>query len=111
MNSKVEKYGLQAVERPRIKATRKLDLSGPEGQQIVKSETIMSPSTLPSQATVIVIGGGIMGCSTLYHLARMGVSDAILLERNKLTSGTTWHSAAQVRALPSRRRPPEPQPR
>jgi 4-methylaminobutanoate oxidase (formaldehyde-forming) len=46
-----------------------------------------------------VIGGGIMGCSTLYHLAKMGVSDAILLERNKLTSGTTWHSAAQVRAL------------
>lgn len=40
-----------------------------------------------------------MGCSTLYHLADMGVSDAILLERNKLTSGTTWHSAAQVRAL------------
>lgn len=54
---------------------------------------------LPAQATVIVIGGGIMGCSTLYHLARMGVTDAILVERNKLTSGTTWHSAAQVRAL------------
>ncbi|MBE1284051.1 MAG: FAD-dependent oxidoreductase [Rhodobacteraceae bacterium] len=54
---------------------------------------------LPSQASVVVIGGGIMGCSTLYHLAKMGVSDAILLERNKLTSGTTWHSAAQVRAL------------
>lgn len=42
-----------------------------------------------------------MGCSTLYHLAQMGVSDAVLLERNKLTSGTTWHSAAQVRALRS----------
>ncbi len=40
-----------------------------------------------------------MGCSTLYHLAKMGGGDAILLERNKLTSGTTWHSAAQVRAL------------
>ncbi len=40
-----------------------------------------------------------MGCSTLYHLSQMGVSDAILVERNKLTSGTTWHSAAQVRAL------------
>lgn len=40
-----------------------------------------------------------MGCSTLYHLAEAGVSDAILLERNELTSGTTWHSAAQVRAL------------
>jgi len=54
---------------------------------------------LPAEASVVVIGGGIMGCSTLYHLARFGVSDAILLERNKLTSGTTWHSAAQVRAL------------
>ncbi|PSL20049.1 GcvT family protein [Shimia abyssi] len=57
------------------------------------------PNTLPSHASVVVIGGGIMGCSTLYHLAKMGVSDAILLERNALTSGTTWHSAAQVRAL------------
>ncbi|MAR72755.1 acetyltransferase [Halomonas litopenaei] len=45
MNSKVEKYGLQAVERPRIKATRKLDLSGPEGQQIVKSETKLALRT------------------------------------------------------------------
>ncbi|MER9914118.1 FAD-dependent oxidoreductase [Mesorhizobium sp. M0050] len=55
--------------------------------------------TLPSHASVVVIGGGIMGCSTLYHLAKMGVGDGILLERNALTSGTTWHSAAQVRAL------------
>ena len=54
---------------------------------------------LPNYASVVVIGGGIMGCSTLYHLAKMGANDAILLERNKLTSGTTWHSAAQVRAL------------
>ncbi|MBT52501.1 MAG: FAD-dependent oxidoreductase [Mameliella sp.] len=57
------------------------------------------PEPLPSHASVVVIGGGIMGCSTLYHLAQMGVSDAVLLERNALTSGTTWHSAAQVRAL------------
>ncbi|WP_283646906.1 GcvT family protein [Marinovum algicola] len=55
--------------------------------------------TLPEHASVVVIGGGIMGCSTLYHLARMGVGDAVLVERNQLTSGTTWHSAAQVRAL------------
>ena len=59
----------------------------------------MAHPSLPSHASVIVIGGGIMGCSTLYHLAKMGVRDAILLERNRLTSGTTWHSAAQVRAL------------
>ena len=61
----------------------------------------MESNTLPSHASVIVIGGGVMGCSTLYHLAKQGVSDAILLERNTLTSGTTWHSAAQVRALRS----------
>ena len=60
-----------------------------------------SNPALPAQASVVVIGGGVMGCSTLYHLAKSGVSDAILLERNELTSGTTWHSAAQVRALRS----------
>lgn len=59
----------------------------------------MTEQGLPAHASVVVIGGGVMGCSTLYHLAEMGVTDAVLLERNKLTSGTTWHSAAQVRAL------------
>ena len=63
----------------------------------------MSENQLPSHASVVVIGGGVMGCSTLYHLAKEGVADAILLERNQLTSGTTWHSAAQVRALRSTR--------
>ncbi|MGI9421681.1 MAG: GcvT family protein [Hyphomicrobiaceae bacterium] len=63
----------------------------------------MTANQLPQHASVVVIGGGIMGCSTLYHLAKQGVGDAILLERNKLTSGTTWHSAAQVRALRSTR--------
>ncbi len=61
----------------------------------------MSTNILPSHASVVVIGGGVMGCSTLYHLAKSGVTDAILIERNQLTSGTTWHSAAQVRALRS----------
>lgn len=55
----------------------------------------------PTSARVVVIGGGAMGCSTLYHLAKMGCTDAVLLERAELTSGTTWHSAAQVRALRS----------
>ena len=63
----------------------------------------MSEAALPSHASVVVIGGGVMGCSTLYHLAKAGVSDAVLLERSQLTSGTTWHSAAQVRALRSTR--------
>jgi 4-methylaminobutanoate oxidase (formaldehyde-forming) len=63
----------------------------------------MSEADLPSHASIVVIGGGIMGCSTLYHLAKLGITDAILVERNQLTSGTTWHSAAQVRALRSSR--------
>ncbi len=55
----------------------------------------------PDSARVVVIGGGVMGCSTLYHLAKLGIRDAVLLERKKLTCGTTWHSAAQVRQLRS----------
>ncbi|MEM9144925.1 MAG: FAD-dependent oxidoreductase [Pseudomonadota bacterium] len=47
-------------------------------------------------ARVVVIGGGIAGCSALYHLTEEGWSDVMLLERDELTSGTTWHSAAQV---------------
>ena len=44
----------------------------------------------------MVIGGGIAGCSTLYHLTQEGWGDVVLVERDELTSGTTWHSAAQV---------------
>ncbi len=51
---------------------------------------------IKSQARVVVIGGGIAGCSTLYHLTQEGWNDVVLLERDELTSGTTWHSAAQV---------------
>uniref|UniRef100_A0A8D1BPV3 Sarcosine dehydrogenase n=1 Tax=Sus scrofa TaxID=9823 RepID=A0A8D1BPV3_PIG len=48
---------------------------------------------LPRAASVVVIGGGSLGCQTLYHLAKLGVSGALLLERERLTSGTTWHTA------------------
>ena len=51
---------------------------------------------MKSRTKVVVIGGGIAGCSTLYHLTREGLRDVMLLERDELTSGTTWHSAAQV---------------
>ncbi|MEM7176394.1 MAG: FAD-dependent oxidoreductase [Pseudomonadota bacterium] len=51
---------------------------------------------MKTQTDVVVIGGGIGGCSTLYHLTREGITDCVLVERDELTSGTTWHSAAQV---------------
>ena len=51
---------------------------------------------MKSRTKVAVIGGGIAGCSTLYHLTQEGWSDVVLIERDELTSGTTWHSAAQV---------------
>ena len=51
---------------------------------------------MKSQTRCVVIGGGIAGCSTLYHLTQEGWTDVVLVERDELTSGTTWHSAAQV---------------
>ena len=51
---------------------------------------------MKSHARVVIIGGGIAGISTLYHLTQEGWSDVVLVERDELTSGTTWHSAAQV---------------
>ncbi len=52
-----------------------------------------SSIVLPQNARVVVIGGGIVGCSTAYHLAEMGWKDVVLLERDQITSGTTWHAA------------------
>ena len=57
------------------------------------------PDGLPRSASVIVIGGGVIGCSVAYHLARDGVTDVVLLERRQLTSGTTWHAAGLVGQL------------
>jgi sarcosine dehydrogenase len=57
--------------------------------------------TLPDRAQIVVIGGGIIGCSTAYHLARDHKADVVLLEQGQLTSGSTWHAAGLVGQLRS----------
>ena len=59
---------------------------------------------LPRSARVVIVGGGVVGCSVAYHLARAGVNDVVLLERRELTCGTTWHAAGLIGQLrPSKR--------
>ncbi len=55
--------------------------------------------TLPSKARVVIIGGGVVGCSVAYHLTKLGWQDVVLLERKQLTSGTTWHAAGLIGQL------------
>jgi dimethylglycine dehydrogenase len=54
---------------------------------------------MKSSARVVVIGGGVVGCSVLYHLSKLGWKDAVLLERRELTSGSTWHAAGGMHTL------------
>ncbi len=58
-----------------------------------------APSAIPSHAQVVVVGGGIVGCSVAYHLTKLGCQDVVLLERHQLTCGTTWHAAGLVAQL------------
>ena len=57
------------------------------------------PKFLPNQTSVVIVGGGVVGCSIAYHLVKLGISDVVLLERKQLSSGTTWHAAGLVGQL------------
>ena len=63
----------------------------------------MTPS-FPARVDVVIIGGGIVGCSVAYHLTRLGITDVLLLERRQLTCGTTWHAAGLIGQLRATRR-------
>ena len=54
---------------------------------------------IPTKARAVVIGGGVVGCSVAYHLAKLGWTDVVLLERKQLTCGTTWHAAGLIGQL------------
>ena len=58
--------------------------------------SVLPASPLPDRARVVIVGGGIIGASIAYHLTRAGETDVVLLERGRLTNGTTWHAAGLV---------------
>ncbi|WP_136441797.1 GcvT family protein [Pacificoceanicola onchidii] len=68
--------------------------------ELQKDETTTG-KPLPSHAKVVVIGGGVVGCSILFHLAKFGWKDVVLLERDELTSGSSWHAAGQIHTISS----------
>ncbi len=59
----------------------------------------MSAKSLPAQADVVIVGGGIVGVSIAYHLTKIGITNVVVLERKQLTSGTTWHAAGLIGQL------------
>ena len=56
---------------------------------------------MTDHARVVIVGGGIVGCSIAYHLTKLGVKDVVLIEKEQLTSGSTWHAAGLVGQLRS----------
>jgi heterotetrameric sarcosine oxidase gamma subunit len=66
---------------------------------MTEADSTRAPSdSFPTQAQVVIIGGGVIGCSVAYHLTKLGWTDVVLLERKQLTAGTTWHAAGLVEA-------------
>ena len=65
------------------------------------TDTSPAKSSLPSHTQVVIIGGGVVGCSILFHLAKFGWTDVVLLERGELTCGSSWHAAGQIHTISS----------
>ena len=67
----------------------------------IQTDTSGQGKPLPSHVKCAIIGGGVVGCSILFHLAKFGWKDTILLERDELTSGSSWHAAGQIHTISS----------
>ena len=67
----------------------------------ILKDTSVGAKQLPTHARVVVIGGGVVGCSILFHLTKFGWKDVVLLERDELTSGSSWHAAGGIHTISS----------
>jgi dimethylglycine dehydrogenase len=67
----------------------------------IQNDETVTGKPIPSYAKVVVIGGGVVGCSILFHLAKFGWKDVVLLERGELASGSSWHAAGQIHTISS----------
>ena len=77
-----------------------IDSRAQSTRNIQRDETVRDKQ-LPSHVKCAIIGGGVVGCSILYHLAKFGWRDTILLERSELTYGSSWHAAGQIHTISS----------
>ncbi len=93
--NRVEQIRIDDVHRP-IQPCRVDSPSSVSHDASTRADPELTRSSLPQRARVVIVGGGVIGCSVAYHLAHMGWTDVVLLERNRLTSGTTWHSAGLI---------------
>ena len=80
-------------------ATRRPSVASPATASTTSSTGSPPVADLPARARVVIIGGGVIGCSTAYHLAQLGWTDVVLLEQGTLSCGTTWHAAGLVGLL------------
>src|SRR5205823_13412493 len=70
--------------------------SGGPGRYIVAVDPGTTGGDVPARAQVVIVGGGVTGCSIAYHLAHLGWTDVVLHEQHQLTAGTTWHAAGLI---------------
>jgi glycine/D-amino acid oxidase-like deaminating enzyme len=69
------------------------------GRSLLRRRGLSTVTELPRNARTVIVGGGVIGTSIAYNLAKRGMTDIVLLEKNRLTSGTTWHAAGLVGQL------------
>ena len=91
----VLRFGLRIQSLPKTCRFVKNTTCGVPYQILIKkhASTATMSSTLPEEVDAVIVGGGSVGCSLAYHFAKLNGGNVVLLERNKITSGTTWHTA------------------